>query len=258
MVTLWMSWAAASAAEPAALEELASPPQEAPATWDSPTLGTFRLIPAGTFTMGCVPGRDDVAGPCEAEPTPRAVTLPEGYYLMEHEVTRAEWRAVMGEDPPFSKACGGDCPARFVSWHDAQAFVAKVSALEGVAYRLPTEAEWEWAARGGASQAYAGSDDLAAVAWSADNARGRVHEVCGLQRNGYGLCDMTGNVWEWVQDVGAPLGADPQGAEAGSERVVRGGSWRDGAAASGNAERTVSEAGIGWPIVGFRVLRPIR
>jgi formylglycine-generating enzyme required for sulfatase activity len=116
-----------------------------------------------------------------------------------------------------------------VSWNDAQAFIAKVSARDGVTYRLPTEAEWEYAARGGAGFAYAGSSDLGSVGWFSDNAGSKTHPVCGKGRNGYGLCDMTGNVSEWTADwyggYASSAQTDPRGAASGSSRVFRGGSW---------------------------------
>jgi formylglycine-generating enzyme required for sulfatase activity len=197
--------------------------------WESPTLGTMRLIPAGTFTMGCKPGRDDVVGGCYSDETPHSATLSKAYYMMEHEVTQGEWQAVMGSNPSYFTSCGSRCPVENVSWDDAQAFITKVSARDGVTYRLPTEAEWEWAARGGQDFAYAGSNEVGAVAWYDGNSGGTTHAVCGKQRNGYGLCDMTGNVWEWVVDwmgdYGSASVTDPRGPASGSYRVGRGGSW---------------------------------
>jgi formylglycine-generating enzyme required for sulfatase activity len=233
-----------------------------PAPWGSPSLGAMVYIPAGTFTMGCVPGRDDVVGECNSDESPaHSVTLTQPYYLMEHEVTQAEWQAVMGSNPSEFTSCGSDCPVEQVSWDDVQAFIAKVSARDGVMYRLPTEAEWEWAARGGQEFAYAGSSDRGAVAWYDANSGRQTHPVCGKSRNGYGLCDMTGNVWEWVGDwygdYGSASATDPRGPSGGSRRVYRGGCWVYGA---WNA-RVVRRSGIGPAnranALGFRLLRPI-
>jgi formylglycine-generating enzyme required for sulfatase activity len=230
-------------------------------TWDSPTLGTFRLIPAGTFTMGCKPGRDDVAGGCGWDDTPHTVTLTQAYYLMEHEVTQGEWQTVMGSNPSYSTSCGSRCPVERVSWDDVQAFIAKVSARDGVTYRLPTEAEWERAARGGQAFAYAGSSDVGAVAWYDGNSGYQPHPVCGKSRNGYGLCDMTGNVWEWVRDwdgaYGSASATDPRGPSAGSNRVARGGGWNSDARDARVACRCGGGPACRYGGLGFRLLRSV-
>ncbi len=196
------------------------------ADWESPTLGTMKWIPAGAFLMGSPiteAGRD-------ADETQHKVTLRRGYWLMEHEVTQGEWQAITNSNPSTFKACGADCPVEQVSWDESVAFAKTASARDGVTYRLPTEAEWEYAARGGQSFRYAGGDD-AAVGWLASNAGNTTHRVCtaATARNGYGLCDMSGNVSERVQDGYHPTytGAPEDGSawEGGSERVGRGGSW---------------------------------
>ena len=194
--------------------------------WTSPTLGLMKWISAGSFTMGSAEGvRDSDEHPAHK------VTLTRGYWLMEHEVTQGEWASVMGFNPSDFWGCGRSCPVQKVSWDDAQAFIKRVSTRDGVTYRLPTEAEWEYAARGGQSYAYAGGNEAGAVAWTSENSGGTTHAACGKARNGYGLCDMSGNVWEWVSDwYGAyPSGGvtDPGGVSAGSNRVSRGGSWSD-------------------------------
>jgi formylglycine-generating enzyme required for sulfatase activity len=196
--------------------------------WRSPTLGTMKWIPAGSFTMGSPSsesGRYDDEGP------QHRVTLTKGFWLMEHEVTQGEWAAVMGSNPAYNTSCGSTCPVERVSWTDALEFAKRASARDGVTYRLPTESEWEYAARGGQSYVYAGSAEAGSVAWTSDNSGGRTHAVCGKSRNGFGLCDMSGNVFEWTSDwYTASLGpaTDPVGASSGAYRVYRGGSWRDG------------------------------
>ena len=148
---------------------------------------------------------------------------------MEHEVTQGEWASVMGSNPSTFSSCGTRCPVEQVSWDDAWVFIMLRSALDGVTYRLPTEAEWEYAARGGQSFTYAGSDEAGSVGWYEENSGGTTHPVCGKARNGYGLCDMSGNVWEWVADwyglYPPDAGTDPGGASEGFYRVNRGGSW---------------------------------
>jgi formylglycine-generating enzyme required for sulfatase activity len=235
MLVVWFSsLVAAFAQTPPSTSTSAAPSS----TYQSVSLGTMRLIPAGTFAMGCQPGRDDVAGGCDPDEVPHTVTLTRPYYMMEHEVTQGEWSAVMGGNPSYISSCGPTCPVESVSWDDAQAFIAKVSARDGVTYRLPTEAEWEYAARGGVGFAYAGSSDLGSVGWygyynGTGNSGKTTHPVCGRARNGFGLCDMSGNVWEWTADwygdYASSAQTDPQGPASGSSRVRRGGSWLDDA-----------------------------
>jgi formylglycine-generating enzyme required for sulfatase activity len=230
-----------AAAREAAAREAAAP---APADWTSPTLGVFKGVPGGTFMLGNT-----------------QVTLSRGFWVMEHEVTQGEWQAVMGGNPSEFSSCGRDCPVENVSWEDAQGFVSAVSRRDGVSYRLLTEAEWEWAARGGASFAYAGSDNLDAVGWYGGNSGHTTHPVCRKQRNGYGLCDMSGNVWEWVADWygGYPGGAvtDPTGAPSGSYRVIRGGRWSGDPSYARVANRGVNAPSDRFNALGFRLSRSV-
>ncbi len=160
--------------------------------------------------------------------TPHEVTLTRGFWLMEHEVTQGEWEAVMGKNPSKFKACGADCPVERVSPKDVEEYAGRVSQRDGVEYRRPTEAEWEWAARGGEAHIYAGSDSLGEVAWTGENSGKTTHAVCGLGRNGFGLCDMTGNVAEWVQDSYSEYPTGSTTNPVGTGRFVvffRGCSW---------------------------------
>jgi formylglycine-generating enzyme required for sulfatase activity len=263
LVVLFSSLVAAFAQTPPSTST-----SDAPAsTYQSKSVGTMRLIPAGTFTMGCKPGRDDVAGGCWSdESPPHTVTLTKAYYMMEHEVTQAEWAAVMGAKTSEFSSCGPTCPVEYVSWDDVQAFIGKVSARDGVTYRLPTEAEWEYAARGGAGFAYAGSSDLGSVGWygnwdGSGNSGATTHSVCGKARNGYGLCDMTGNVWEWTADwdgaYKSSAQTDPRGPASGSYRVFRGGCWNGGARDARVANRCGIEPGYRNHVLGFRLVRSV-
>jgi formylglycine-generating enzyme required for sulfatase activity len=262
-IGLWRGSEPAAPPEPAASPEPATKGAPAmPPPYVSPTLGTMAYIPAGTFTMGCKPGRDDVAWGCDSDESPtHTVTLTKPYYMMEHEVTQGEWSAVMGGNPSYFSSCGPTCPVEQVSWNDAQAFIAKVSARDGVTYRLPTAAEWEYAARGGAGFAYAGSSDLGSVGWFWDNAGSKTHPVCGKTRNGYGLCDMTGNVWEWTSDwegdYASTAQTDPRGAASGSDRVVRGGCWISGAQFARVAFRFRYSPDYRIILLGFRLVRSV-
>ena len=163
-------------------------------------------------------------------------------------------------NPSRFSSCGSHCPVERVSEDDAQAFIKKVSARDGVTYRWPTEAEWEYAARGGQSVEYAGSWEVGTVAWTNDNSGETTHPVCRKTRNGYGLCDMSGNVCEWTADWYANsyvgLGStDPTGVTAGSTRVYRGGSWDNTPAYARVAYRGWVMPGTRWYGLGLRLAR---
>jgi formylglycine-generating enzyme required for sulfatase activity len=192
-------------------------------------------------------GRDDDEGAVD-------VTLPHGMWVMRTEVTQAAYTAVVGKNPSRAKRCDA-CPVDSVSWDEAAAFAAEVSRREGVTYRLPTEAEWEWAARGAEPYPYAGSDQLERVAWYDGNSGGGPHPACSLEPNAFGLCDMSGNVWEWTRDGYASKlqgGVDPLGA--GSDRVVRGGAWSVTATGLRVANRAWQAPTLRLPHVGFRLV----
>jgi formylglycine-generating enzyme required for sulfatase activity len=216
----------------------------------------FVLIPAGEFLMGS----NDREADDDEKPVHR-VRISRPYYLGIYEVTQAEWEAVMGQNP--SRFKGRDRPVEQVSWDDVQAFIQRLNAREGHSkYRLPTEAEWEYAARAGTTTAYSFGDEarqLGAYAWYDDNAGGQTHAVGGKRPNGWSLYDMHGNVWEWVQDwYGTyPAGAvtDPQGPSSGSYRVVRGGGGLGGAGCCRSASRGNYAPGDRNGDLGFRLLR---
>ena len=186
------------------------------------------LVQGGTFTMGSPPTEKDRSD----DETQHSVTL-SPFYMGKYEVTQAEWVKVMGNNPSNFKNCD-QCPVENVSWDDIQEFLKKLNAQTGKKYRLPTEAEWEYAARGGQAGArdgfvYAGSNNIDEVAWYSSNSNSKTHPVGGKKANQLGLYDMSGNVWEWCSDwYGTyPTGAqtDPKGADSGVLRVLRGGSW---------------------------------
>jgi len=146
-----------------------------------------------------------------------------GYY----EVTQADWKEVMGTEPSKFGNCS-DCPVEQVSWDDIQQFLTKLNKKTGLRYRLPTEAEWEYAARGGKQSKgylYAGGNTLNDVAWHPDNSDSKTHTVGGKTPNELGLYDMSGNVWEWCQDVYKAYPCDSKSRGDGSSRCVRGGGW---------------------------------
>ena len=191
---------------------------------------SFKMIKVdgGTFTMGA--HANQVAEAWDGEKPAHSVTL-SSYYIAETEVTQALWQAVMGNNPSNFKDNSNN-PVECVSYDDCKEFISKLNALTNKQFRLPTEAEWEFAARGGNKSRdykYAGRDNLDEVAWYADNSDRHTHPVKTKAPNELGLYDMSGNVWEWCNDWygGYPSTAqtNPQGPTSGSCRVGRGGSW---------------------------------
>jgi len=199
-------------------------------------------IPSGSFTMGSPTnesGRDD-------DEIQHRVTLSRSFFISAHEVTQSQYKKVMGKNPSHFLSCGGSCPVEKVAWFEAMMFANRLSDQEGLSrcysgsgnnirwnrsctgYRLPTEAEWEYAARGGEDWVYPGSFDAGDVAWLYANSGKKTHPVGTKQPNAWGLYDMGGNVWEWVWDwYGGYSGdaRDPTGPSSGYRRVLRGGSW---------------------------------
>ena len=226
--------------------------------WVSPTLGTMKWIPAGTFLMGS-PASE--AGRYDDEGPQHRVTLTKGFWMMEHEVTQGEWQAVMGSNPAKFTQCGVTCPVEQVSWDDAVEFARRVSARDGVTYTLPTEAQWEYAARGNGTGVYAGGNEVGAVAWYTENSGSRTHPVCQKARNGFGLCDMSGNVLEWTADwfgtYPSSAVTDPKGAASGASRVRRGGSWRVAPRFARVARRFSSAPANRSDYLGFRFSRTV-
>ncbi len=179
----------------------------------------FVKIPAGSFMMGS--DRKDDEKPIHK------VTVNYEFYMGKYEVTQEQYESVTGSNPSSFKNCP-KCPVESVSWEDAQEFIRKLNAKnDGYKYRLPTEAEWEYAARAGTTGDFYGNLD--SIAWYDGNSDGKTHPVGQKQANAFGLYDMSGNVWEWCQDWYSdyPSGAvtNPTGATSGSYRVLRGGGW---------------------------------
>lgn len=179
-------------------------------------------VEGGTFQMGSSEGDSD-------EKPVHSVTL-SSYYIAECEVTQAQWKKIMGNNSSSNK--GDDLPVTHVTWEDVHNFCRELSRLTGKNYQLPTEAQWEYAARGGKKGygcLYSGSFAIDKVAWYDGNSGNCRHSVKQKQPNELGLYDMSGNVWEWCQDWYGSYSSDsqtnPQGPSSGSYRVLRGGSW---------------------------------
>lgn len=262
--------------------------------------GTWVMLDPGAFQMGSPtsePGRN-------SDETQHSVTLTHRFEMLATEVTQAQFGERMGYMPAAFTACGGDCPVERVNWYEAAAYCNALSSAAGLAncytcsgsgasvtcdlsgdyatpydcpgYRLPTEAEWEYAARAGTTGGtYNGTSDgghlgceqpnvvLDSIAWFCGNSGGRTQPVGSLGANPWGLYDMLGNVWEWCGDRwdGADYGAgavtDPWGLASGSSRVLRGGSWVDDAGYARAASRFRAGPGDRGDGGGFRVSRSL-
>ncbi|TVR58370.1 MAG: hypothetical protein EA422_16195 [Gemmatimonadales bacterium] len=210
----------------------------------------FSLIPAGTFQMGSESGMS-------GERPVHSVTLTRSFYMQRTPVTQGQWREIMGGSP---SACGDTCPVATVSWNEAQEFIQRLNQrYPGRNYRLPTEAEWEYAARAGTTGDYGGTGVLDDMGWYSGNSGGEAHPVALKQPNAWDLYDMHGNVWEWVQDwfrtYSVEAQTDPTGPVNGTQKVLRGGSHASGADSARSAYRFLLAPTIRSGIVGFRLAR---
>jgi formylglycine-generating enzyme required for sulfatase activity len=220
----------------------------------------FAFIPPGTFQMGASNGQVN-------EQPVHQVRISKGFYMQTTEVTQSQWKAVMGRLP--SKCDWGELKGSFlgdskpiicITWNDAQEFIRKLNGQsgDGSKYRLPTEAEWEYAARAGTMGDYAGNLD--SLAWYDSNSGGTTHDVGTKSANDWGLYDMHGNVWEWVSDqfeigyYGKSPRVDPGGPSEGSTRVYRGGSWYHGAQLQRSALRGADSPNLQNATLGFRLV----
>ena len=213
-------------------------------------------VEAGTFTMGATP---EMEKPEDWEKPTHQVTLTNDYYIGKYEVTQALWQAVMGKNPSNFK--GDNLPVDHVSWNICQKFISKLNSLTGKKFRLPTEAEWEYAARGGKKSMgyqYSGSNNLSDVAWYIENSGSKIHTVGLKQANELGIYDMSGNVWEWCQDMKRDYSSSPQtnpmGENNGSRRIFRGGSWCDRARDCRSSYRDSSGPDFSFLSLGLRLV----
>ena len=236
---------------------------------------TFILMPAGHFVMGSQMSAEKIAlryggesALYKCEYPSHEVTIKNAFYLQSTAVTQEQWKMVMGDNPSFFEGAGEDCPVENVSWDDAQRFIEKLKETEGVSeYRLPTEAEWEYACRAGTTTGFSFGDDareLGEYAWYKDNSKNTTHPVGQKKPNRWGLYDMHGNVWEWIEDDwhdgynGAPNdGRAWIDLPRGSDRVIRGGGWCSDAQNCRSADRYYHEPGNRSNGIGFRLSRSI-
>ena len=214
-------------------------------------------VPAGSFLMGSPPGEPLR----QEEEVPHRVTLTRAFRIAATEVTQKQWLALMSQNR--SPQTGDDLPVTSVSWEEAQEFCLRLSEKEGATYRLPTEAEWEYACRAGVASPSPAGAELASVAWYADNSEGTTHPAGSKRPNAWGLHDMLGNVAEWTLDAYGPYPRveeekDPAGPAHGSTKVVRGGSWRSFPPALRCAARVGTPGPYQLPHLGLRVVQEVR
>ena len=218
---------------------------------------TMVYVQGGTFTMGAT-SEQGSSDPWDSEKPVHSVTL-SSYMIGQTEVTQALWQAVMGDNP--SEFTGDSHrPVECVSWEDCQTFLRKLNSLTGQKFRLPTEAEWEFAARGGVNSLgykYSGSNNIGDVAWYDVNSDNTTHPVGTKQPNELGIYDMSGNVWEWCSDwfgsYSSSSQTNPQGSSSGSDRVDRGGGWGNGAGSCRVAMRLWGSPGDRGDDLGLRL-----
>jgi formylglycine-generating enzyme required for sulfatase activity len=241
---------------------------------DRKTGMTLVEIPSGRFTMGS-PEAELGRGHDE---TQHDVTINRAFFLGQHEVTQQEWRLVMGSNPSRFTDCGPRCPVEHVTFAEVQQFLAALNtqADKAVVYRLPTEAEWEYACRAGTVTPFATGDTVTTAQANYNGKqpygktapglfRERPTRAGGLASNSWGLSDMHGNVWEWVTDWYGPYPLedllDPTGPPSGEQRIVRGGSWQSDAGAARCGTRSsrdpaTLDAAVGFRVAGDRVTSP--
>ncbi len=212
----------------------------------------FQALPAGEFEMGSDSGYDN-------EKPVHRVVISKPFQMGKYVVTQGQWKEVMGCNPSYFQ--GDDLlPVEQVSWEDIQQFTAKLNELkDGYCYKLPTEAEWEYAARTGEDSGR--TNGIGEIAWYADNSGGKPHPVGTKMPNAWGLHDMYGNVWEWMQDCYEPgyyaasAAVDPAGPATGQSRTHRGGAWGSAADFCRKSFRIGCRVDARYNITGFRLVR---
>lgn len=220
------------------------------------------FVEGGTFEMG---NEDDVLGIQRHEVNPdvlHSVSL-NSFNMSRFEITQSQWKSIIGGTPSNFKDCD-NCPVEFVNWYDVQEFIRKLNSKTGRNYRLPTEAEWEYAANGGNKSKgyiYSGSNELSSVAWFKQNSDCKTHDIGTKEPNELGIYDMTGNVSEWCSDWHGSYNSmnqnNPTGALTGQSRVVRGSNWAADSYNNLNSQRGWSHPLSKRPNLGFRLVLPV-
>lgn len=234
----------------------------------------MQRVPSGDFVIGCTTGQDER---CWGDEPVREITLTQPFLMGETEVTQGLYESLMDSNPSWDTDCGASCPVEDIEWYDAVQFANALSvsmdlpecySIDGAlvdlpnglhcgGFRLPTEAEWEVAARGGKDWMYSGSDNANDVAWFGGHPYGGIHPVARKQANAYGLYDMSGNVWEWTWDEYSELPdttrEDPV-VDEGRQRVIRGGSWCNDHTVIRVAVRASKGPELGFDNLGVRLV----
>jgi len=228
----------------------------------------MNYIRPGTFMMGS-PSSEKGRYKDEKQ---HQVTLTKGFYIGVTEVTQGQWKRIMGNNPSHFKNCGEDCPVEQISWSDCKEFILRLNKREKTRrYRLPTEAEWEYACRATSRSAFAngqitekdcGHDaNLDKIGWYCGNSGKKTHPVAQKKPNSWGLYDMHGNVWEWCQDWHEKYPSlhltDPKGPTSGSGRIFRGGGWNLSARRCRSAFRDSYSPHVRYKLLGFRLAREV-
>jgi formylglycine-generating enzyme required for sulfatase activity len=246
--------------EPIVTEQPVAPaPEPQPATPARQVIEPEMVyVQGGTFMMG-----SPTSEPERLDNEVQHQVTVSSFRIGKYEITQGQWKAVMGSNPSSFKK-GDNYPVENVSWNDIQTFLQKLNAATGKRYRLPTEAEWEYAARGGSRSSgyiYSGSNSVGNVAWYRDNSSSSTHPVGQKSPNELGIYDMSGNVWEWCSDwygsYPTSAQANPKGPSSGSDRVLRGGGWCDDAWLCRSAGRNDFDPGFRYYYYGFRVAAPL-
>ena len=228
------------------------------------------FVEGGTFLMGCT---SEQGGDCYSNESPNHLVTVSDFYISKYEITQGQWEAIMGTSIRQQRdksnrewqiyGEGANYPMYYVSWNEVQEFIIRLNSLTGKQYRLPTEAEWEYAARGGKKSKgykYSGSNFIEQVAWYSDNSGNTMHPVGSKQPNELGIYDMSGNVYEWCYDwygaYDSGSHTNPVGPGSGSYRIIRGGSWNFIAAYIRVSNRISSTPSRRYYYLGFRLVCP--
>ncbi len=232
-----------------------TPPKPELVAQDPMADAEFVRVKGGCFEMGCgLEGSE-----CSDNSKPVHEVCVREFYIGKYEVTQEEWEKVMGNNPSALKQ-GGDYPVESVSWNDTQGFIKKLNSMASRQYRLPTEAEWEYACRSrGKKEGYCGGDNVQTLAWEEGNSGAKTHARGTKAPNGLGIYDMSGNVWEWCADRydkdyyrHSPRD-NPRGPSSGSARVLRGGGWLNGSKDAQATNRSWDSPSSRYGTLGFRL-----
>ena len=226
--------------------------------WKDPYTGMeFVWVPGGCYEMGC----GSWSGDCDDDEKPLHEVCLDGFWMGKYEVTQGQWKKVMGSNPSHFPSCGSDCPVESVSWNDTKNFIQRLNNRSSATFKLPTEAQWEYAARsGGKKEKYSGGSNIYYFAWYGDNSGRKSHRVGTKSPNGLGIYDMIGNVWEWCVDVydknaySKHSRNNPVSTSGSAVRVVRGGGYYSNAENSRVSNRYSQIPSFRSYYIGFRLV----